>query len=201
MHRLLLALPFALLPLVAAQAHDEHSHEHEHEHNHVHGSLGAHEHGVARLDAVLEGNTLELELDSPAMNLVGFEHAAGSDADKAKVAAVRQQLEDPLALFALSKDAGCSHGTHELKSPLFGDAQAAADKDHDHADEHEHEHQHSDINAHYKLTCASPEKLAGIDLAPLFKAFPATRKITVQLIGPNGQKGVEASPSQAMVAL
>jgi ABC-type antimicrobial peptide transport system, ATPase component len=53
---------------------------------------------------------------------------------------------------------------------------------------------HSDINAHYQLTCATPEKLAQIDLTPLYKAFPATQKINVQLIGPNGQKGVETSP-------
>ncbi|MDF2489405.1 MAG: hypothetical protein K0S77_2027 [Pseudomonas sp.] len=45
MRRLLLALPFALLPLALAHAHDEH--EHDHDHDHQHGSLGAHEHGVA----------------------------------------------------------------------------------------------------------------------------------------------------------
>lgn len=72
MRRLLLALPFALLPLAIAHAADEHDHDHEHEH----GSLGAHEHGVGRLNAVLDGQALELEFDSPAMNLVGFEHQA-----------------------------------------------------------------------------------------------------------------------------
>ena len=65
MRRLLLALPFAMLPLAVAHAADEHDHEH--------GSLGAHEHGVGRLNAALDGKTLELELESPAMNLVGFE--------------------------------------------------------------------------------------------------------------------------------
>lgn len=190
MRRLLLALPFALLPLAVAHAHDEHDHDH------AHGTLGAHEHGVAKLNAVLDGNTLELELDSPAMNLVGFEHMASSDADKAKVAAVRQQLEQPLKLFALASAAGCKEDQQELESPLFGDA-AKADDD---GDEHEKGHVHSDINAHYQLTCATPEKLTQIDLAPLYKAFPATQKINVQLIGPNGQKGVETSPAKAVVA-
>ncbi|NQD54735.1 DUF2796 domain-containing protein [Pseudomonas sp. CM25] len=189
MRRLLLALPFALLPLVVAHAHDEHDHDH------AHGTLGAHEHGVAKLNAVLDGNTLELELDSPAMNLVGFEHAASSDADKAKVAAVRQQLEKPLQLFGLPATAGCKEDQQALESPLFGDT-AKADDD---GDAHEHGHQHSDIGAHYQLTCANPEKLTQVDLAPLFKAFPATQKINVQLIGPNGQKGVEATPAKAAV--
>ncbi|MCO7596440.1 MULTISPECIES: DUF2796 domain-containing protein [Pseudomonas] len=189
MRRLLLALPFALLPLAVAHAHDDHDHEHEH----AHGSLGAHEHGVAKLNAVLDGNTLELELDSPAMNLVGFEHAANSDADKAKVAAVRQQLEHPLALFGLAQAAGCKEEAQELESPLFGDAAHAG---HDPA----HEQQHSDIEAHYQLICSAPDQLTRIDLAPLFKAFPATQKINVQLIGPNGQKGLEATPAKAVVA-
>ncbi|MFI8558456.1 DUF2796 domain-containing protein [Pseudomonas putida] len=189
MRRLLLALPFALLPLAMANAHDDHDHEH------AHGTLGAHEHGVAKLNVALDGNTLELELDSPAMNLVGFEHAANSDADKAKVAAVRQQLEQPLKLFGLAAAAGCKEESQDLQSPLFGDAPHADDDD----DEHEHGHVHSDIGAHYQLTCATPAKLAQLDLGPLFKAFPATQKINVQLIGPNGQKGVETSPSKAMV--
>ena len=189
MRRLLLALPFALLPLAVAQAHDDHDHDH--------GTLGAHEHGVAKLNAVLDGNTLELELDSPAMNLVGFEHAASSDADKAKVAAVRQQLEQPLKLFGLAASAGCKEDAQELESPLFGDAVKDDDGD---EHEHEHAHAHSDIGAHYQLNCSAPEKLTQLDLAPLFKAFPATQKINVQLIGPNGQKGVETSPAKAMVA-
>ena len=186
MRRLLLALPFALLPLAVAHAHDD-----AHDHDHAHGTLGAHEHGVAKLNVVLDGNTLELELDSPAMNLVGFEHAASSDADKAKVAAVRQQLEQPLKLFGLSAAANCKEEQQELESPLFGDAAKADDDD---------EHAHSDIGAHYQLTCANPDKLAQVDLAPLFKAFPATQKINVQLIGPNGQKGVETTPAKAAVA-
>ena len=68
MRRLLLALPFALLPLAALAA--EHSHEHDHAHDHAeHGSLDAHEHGAAQLNVVLDGKVLELQLESPAMNL------------------------------------------------------------------------------------------------------------------------------------
>jgi len=188
MRRLLLALPFALLPLAVAHAHDEHDHDHDHDHT----ALGAHEHGVAKLDVVLDGKTLELGLDSPAMNLVGFEHAASSDADKAKVASVRQQLEQPLQLLGLAKDAGCSIDAQELQSPLFDATAAAAGKTEKHA--------HSDIEAHYQFTCSNPSKLASIDLAPLFKAYPAMQKINVQLIGPNGQKGLEATPTTATVA-
>ncbi|MDR6608402.1 DUF2796 domain-containing protein [Pseudomonas synxantha] len=192
MRRLLLALPFAMLPLVVAHAADEHDHEH--------GSLGAHEHGVGRLNAVLDGKTLELELESPAMNLVGFEHVATSDADKAKVVAARTRLEQPLSLFNLPKAAGCVVENQELESPLFGD-QPDADDDHDEdakdEDGHEHHHDHSEIHARYQFTCATPDALKTLDLANIFNTFPATRKIQVQLIGPSGQQGVEVTAKAA----
>ncbi|TFY88152.1 DUF2796 domain-containing protein [Pseudomonas kairouanensis] len=193
MRRLLLALPFALLPLAVAHAHEDHDHEH--------ASLGAHEHGVGRLNAVLDGQALELELDSPAMNLVGFEHLATTAADKAKVAAVRKQLENPLALFSLPKGAGCVVSTQELNSPLFGDKPEADhddDDDHDHdAKAGEHHHDHSEIHAHYQFTCATPTALSNLDLTQVFKTFPATQKIQVQLIGPSGQQGVDATATAA----
>ena len=127
------------------------------------------------------------------MNLVGFEHTASSDADKAKVAAARAQLEKPLALFALAKAANCSESDQALESPLFGDKPAADD------DGHAHEAGHSEVHAHYRLVCAKPEHLTTLDLGPLFKAFPATQKIQLQLIGPNGQQGVEATPANASI--
>ncbi|QLL12802.1 DUF2796 domain-containing protein [Pseudomonas chlororaphis] len=194
MRRLLLALPFALLPLAIAHAAEKHDHDHEH------GSLGAHEHGVARLNAALDGQTLELELESPAMNLVGFEHAASTDADKAKIAAVRAQLEKPLALFSLPPAAGCVVAQQELESPLFGDKPEDHDEDHDEAKDangHEHHHEHSEIHAHYQFTCATPGALKSLDLAGVFKTFPATQKIQVQLISPSGQQGVEATSKAA----
>jgi len=192
MRRLLLALPFAMLPLAAAHAADEHDHEH--------GSLSAHEHGVGRLNAALDGKTLELELESPAMNLVGFEHVATSDADKAKIVAARTRLEQPLSLFNLPKAAGCVVENQELESPLFGD-QPDADDDHDDdakdEDAHEHHHDHSEIHARYQFTCATPDALKTLDLANIFNTFPATRKVQVQLIGPSGQQGVEVTAKSA----
>ncbi len=182
MRRLLFALPFALLPLAAAHAaHDEHEHHDEH------ASLAAHEHGAAQLNVALEGQRLELALKSPAMNLVGFEHAAVSSSDKAAVARAQQQLQTPLALFGIAAAAGCVITSQELHSPLFEA----------HAEEHaEHGAEHSDIDANYVLTCSHPQALAAIDLSELFKRFPATDKIQVQLIGPNGQQGAELSAAQ-----
>lgn len=180
MRRLLLALPFTLLPLAMAQAQN-----HEHEHEHEHGSLAAHEHGVAQLSAALDGKILELELQSPAMNLVGFEHAPSSDADKQKLATARIQLEKPLELFVIPAAADCKVLSKTLDSPPFASAK------------HRHEDEHSEIRAHYQLECSNPSSIQTLDLSPLFARFPDTGKIRVQLIGPNGQQGAELSADAA----
>jgi hypothetical protein len=180
MHRLLLALPFFLLPL-AAQANDD-AHEHS-----EHASLSAHEHGAAQLNVALDGNKLEITLESPTMNIVGFEHAANSTRDQAAAAKAQQQLQDPLALFSIAPSAGCTATTVNVSSPVFTRAAPAADGT--------AASSHSDVDADYTLTCSHPEQLQGIDLSELFKRFPATLKIQAQLITPNGQQGSELSPA------
>ena len=182
MRTLLLALPFALMPLSLAMASD---------HDHDHDSLDKHEHGAASLNIALEGNALEIELETPAMTIVGFEHEAKSADDTATLASARAQLEKPLTLFVLPADAQCVVAEVEVESPLFGN------DDHDH---HGHgDEAHSDIDADFELICSKPEALSSISLAPFFKAFPGTTKIAVQLIGPNGQKGAELTASNPSI--
>ena len=176
MRRLLLCLPFALLPLAVAHAHEEHEH----------GSLGKHEHGVANLNLALEGSTLEIGLESPAMNIFGFEHAANSEADNKAIAAARTQLENPVQLFRLPAAAGCSLSTQQLHSPLL--------------EQHGHQHdEHSDIDADYSFSCKQPEQLQQLDLSGLYQAFPAMHQINVQLIGPKGQQGVESTAANPLL--
>ncbi|WP_017939131.1 DUF2796 domain-containing protein [Zestomonas thermotolerans] len=168
MRHLLLALPLALLsPILTAQEHE-------------HASLRTHEHGVAILNLALDGQILELNLESPAMNLIGFEHAPHNEEERARVAALRAQLEQPLELVALPAAAACTLAAQELEGRLFA--------------EHEHDHGHSDIRASYRLTCAHPERLEALDLAAFFARFPATHRLAAQLIGPAGQRGAELTP-------
>ncbi|MNN69931.1 hypothetical protein D3C81_1857580 [compost metagenome] len=124
------------------------------------------------------------------MNLVGFEHAASSAADKARVEQVRAQLGKPLELIALPAAAGCNVSEVELHSPLFGDVPDAGEHD---------EHEHSDIHAHYRLTCSNPDAVTQVDLAPLFESFPGMHKIQSQVIGPQGQKGGDLSAASSLL--
>lgn len=181
MPRLLRALLLALLPLTAAQATEPHT-EQRHD-PHEYASLAAHEHGSAQLNLALDGRTLELEFASPAMNLVGFEHAPRDEADKALVVAARGGLSQPLVLFGIPTTAACQAVRQELAGELFEEEQTEA-------------LEHSEIRAAYRLDCAKPAALAGLDLSALFEAFPATQRIQVQLIGPNGQRGAELDPQR-----
>lgn len=189
MRLLLLTLPLALLPFAPAHA-NEHTHEHDHD---EHASLDAHEHGSASLNIALEGNNLELELDSPAMNLLGFEHAAHSSADRAKLASVKRLLEQPQQLFTLPTAANCQIAGSELHSPLF-------ESEHEH-DKQAGEHEHSDIEAHYQFSCANPQALYSVSLAGLFKQFSGLEKLQVQLISATAQSGKTLTPSDSLLPL
>ncbi len=192
-----IALPLSLNAL--AHEHDEHT------------SLDAHEHGVASLNLAIEGARVQLELDSPAMNLLGFEHAANAPEDIAKVKAVQAQLQQADQLFRFPAAAGCSLASADLDSPLF-DAHQEAEHEHDDHDhdaahdehdedhEHEHEHSHADIEASYTFNCAQPDKLTHMEL-PLFAVYPGLERLNLQGITPKGQMGAELTRKRATVQL
>ncbi|MGM8936572.1 DUF2796 domain-containing protein [Pseudomonas neustonica] len=190
-----LALPLSVYAL--ADGHKEHS------------SLDAHEHGVASLNIAIDGTQVSLELDSPAANLVGFEHAASQPEDIAKVAAVQAQLRDASQLFQLPAAAGCSQTSVDLDSPLFADNEHEHEhEDHEEKHEHEHEeaahdheehhHEHADIEASYSFTCAQPEALISLQL-PLFKVYPGLQRLNVQAITPAGQMGAELTANNPVI--
>lgn len=182
-----LILPFALLLCAAPVS----AGPHDHHHGHAHDNPGAHEHGVATLSVAIEGSTLMLALETPAMNIVGFEHQPANETERATVQAARQSLQAPLELFALPAAAGCRATGQQLESPLFKD-------DHGHGHQHDDASQgHSDIDASYTLECSQPERLTSIDLAPFFARFPQTERIVAQAISPNGQHGADLTAARA----
>lgn len=184
----------AVTLLLAAAAFGVQANHDEHD-SHGHG---AHEHGHGHLNLVLDGNQLMIELQAPAADLVGFEHAAKSDEEKAQYAKAMAQLKQPDALFRFDPAAGCKLTQQELQ---------AAKEDHDHDHDHDHqksdgkhdEHQHddaghADLGAMYTYTCATPAKLTGLE-ATLFSIYPSLEKLSVQGILPSGQTAAELTPS------
>jgi len=157
-------------------------------------TLDKHVHGIASLDIAIEGNELSLELDSPAFNLVGFEYEAKTDEEKAAVNKMRTLLDTPLVLFGIPQESKCVLTTHEVEIPVAG-------HDHPHDDDDDdHDHEHSDVEAAYKFQCTDLAKIKNINLNNFFANFPATEKINVQLVSPNGQASIVVTKDEPKVS-
>ena len=162
--------------------------------------LDAHTHGEGRLAIAIDGSKVQLELEAPASDIVGFEHAPSTAAQRKALATAKDRLAKGSTLFVLTPAAGCKLVSAEVVA--VGALAASAkgkDDDHDHghakdskpkADapgEKTHEHgAHSEFRATYAFECAAVEKLAGIAFE-YFKAFKAADRLDVTAIGAKGQ--------------
>ena len=88
---------------------------------------GAHEHGVGQLNVAVEGEEVEIELVAPGADIVGFEHEAESDADKAAIAEATEVLADGNALFIFPAEAECKLEEAEVESGLAAIAAVAGE--------------------------------------------------------------------------
>lgn len=140
---------------------DDHEHEHE-EH-------GAHEHGAATLSLAVGTAGLEIMLESPAANIIGFEHAATTDADKQKLADAVKKLEAGAELFSMNTEAGCTLKSAEVISALLGNAEDAAKSKDDH--DHKEGETHNDMDVTWSFACTQPAELKEVAVK-LFAAFP-----------------------------
>jgi hypothetical protein len=166
----------------------------------------AHEHGVARMNVAVEGNALVIELFSPAVNIVGFEHHPRSHLQKEKVKDARQELAAAEALFQLPPKAQARLVKSAVETDIDSDSDDKSDTlhnpeqaeghekvktpDNDHQyKEHAHEH-HSDFHAEYHFVCQKPEKLTYMDVM-LFHVYPTIERIEVQILTDARQTGQE----------
>jgi Protein of unknown function (DUF2796) len=139
-------------------------------------AAGAHEHGVVKLDVAVEGSRVVIEIDSPLDNLLGFEHAPRSDAEREKAEAMLKKLRDAPQLFRIDGNAGCALGTVDLRSaPLqLGKKPAAANDT------------HGDLEGSFEFKCKAGAKAAFLEVG-LFDAFPQIKRIDLQVATPKGQ--------------
>ena len=158
---------------------------------------GAHVHGTGDLNVAVDGGTLLIELHGPAANIVGFEHPPRDAGELQAVADARAKLADPSQTFLPNPEADCVLATHEVFMELAGDAAHDSDHDHDHDQDGE---VHSDAGVAYSFDCAAPDRLESLQVV-LFRSFPATEKLRVQLITPDSQRAAELTPDDASLPL
>lgn len=140
---------------------------------------GAHEHGVAQMDVVQDGTELQIELNTPAANLVGFEHQPRNERERDILKAAISALEQGGGLFAPSASASCVFRDTRILSSLLSDEDEHAHGDHDHA--------HADVFIAWRFDCSAPAALREVSAQALFTRFPGMETIRVQAAVPRGQ--------------
>jgi hypothetical protein len=152
---------------------------------------GAHQHGVATLDIAVEPRQITVQFDSPLDNVVGFERAPRTDAERQRVANAVARLKDGDQLFRFTAAAGCKLARSSLDSPVLGlgnpPAKAGAASG------------HADMLATWEFDCADAAKAAQVDIG-LF-AFDGLKRLQVQLALPKGQAKRELKRPDARIAL
>lgn len=147
----------------------------------------AHQHGVVSVTLALDGQALSLNLDAPLHDLVGFERAPRTAAEKAAAAAVLKQLDPGGGLWQPTPEAGCTLAGTRVDAPVLQQQQAAADG-------------HADLEAVYEFRCEQPARLTGV-AHTLFKAFPRIARIDFQYALPGGQGKAQLRKPQALLPL
>ncbi|MCW8907591.1 MAG: DUF2796 domain-containing protein [Sedimenticola sp.] len=166
----------------------------------------AHEHGAGQLNVALDQQTLLIELSMPAMNLVGFEHAATNESERQRLLSTVEQLNDGLHLFGPSREAQCSLLRVNVESELLGEDEHAERQSHEageHSTDHaadNHDEAHADFEVSYEFRCASPSRLESLSLG-LFRVFPGTDHLQAQAITPAVQTGTTLSADSPVLKL
>lgn len=163
----------------------------------------AHEHGAAEVHVVVEGEALYVELRVPAMNVVGFEHAAHDEAQRRTIAAVAEQLERTEEIFTPTPAAQCRSVHAHASLEMIG--HAGEEHEHEQGSEKEHEESesvaaHSEMQAEYEFECASPDELAEIR-TQLFEHYPGIERIDAEIIGSGGQTAATLTSQSPLVPI
>lgn len=148
-------------------------------------SLSAHEHGSATISLAYEQNSAEIELESPADSLLGFEHAPKSDKEKKAFESAKNlwgNLSTELIIFA--KDLNCKT-TNVVFKQIMSQDEHDDHKKHDHHDKDHSDDSHSEIEASAKVVCE--KAISGDVTVQLRKHFKKMKNVKLEIVGTKSQ--------------
>lgn len=184
-HGLLAVMIYPGMAAYAQESDQEHHHEHEYHDSHVHGT--------SELLLAIEGHEMEISFQSPAMNLVGFEHQPQSSQQQQQLSSAAKILGQADKLFSLPARAVCELEKADVHAPF-------EDEHDDHGHEKHDEEEHADFSAHYHYHCKDTTRLTGIDVK-LFEYYPLIETIRVQALSDKGQQSFELHPDKHMIEM
>jgi hypothetical protein len=176
--RLVMLCGLATILAGPAAAHDKHR------------EAGAHEHGRGTLNIAVEGNRVSLELEAPASDIVGFEHAAKTTKEKAAVEKAKALLASPHALFVFPASAACRVAEANIDFGATEPGKGDTDKGGGHAD----------VEAQYVLDCAAPANITAIEFG-YFGAFAGAQRLDVNVATGRAQSKFQVTRSRPSLSL
>jgi hypothetical protein len=194
-------LLLAAAPLAAQQAAQDAAQPFKQEGKHVHGQV--------TLNLALENDVLAVEIEAPAINVVGFERAPRDAAEQQATRDAAAWLGGGRALLGVPAAAGCRRIEASVTAPEWSAAKGKDGGKHDHSHDHDHDHDHDhgdEAHAHadYLATatyrCAKPEALAWIEVWALRQLRDVT-EATVNVVTPQVQKSVRTARADERIAL
>ena len=173
----------------------------------------AHVHGVADLTVAYDKQVLEIQFESPAISILGFEHRPNSSEQEQLIANTKALLNSPEDVLSID-GASCSPSTVEvnitgpasqpLKQQKNKEDHDSHEENHDfHEDEHHEHHKqsstHSEVSALYVFDCSA--KHAQSVTTFFFKHFSGLEKINVSWLTETqqGQSVLNATSSTVIL--
>jgi hypothetical protein len=158
--------------------------------------LGPHLHGEGHLSIAVEGRTLQMELQAPGADIVGFESAPTTPAQRAAIAAATATLSDPIALFGIPAAAACTPGKvqvsvveeeedEDAQAPSATAAPGLAAPAPAPARPTPAPSKHTEFRVSYELTCGNLPAITGLNFA-YFAKFRNAMELRVDLVTAKG---------------
>ena len=145
----------------------------------------AHVHGKGTFTLAIERHALEIEMEIPADDIVGFEHAATTKVQKQQVKRAEDELKQADTMVLLPKEARCKATAIDVQSSL-----SEEEGDHHHEAEEE---THAEFHVVYKFRCEAPRYLNRVTLN-IFQTFSSLQALNSQAVTMDGQFSTELTP-------
>lgn len=148
-----------------------------------HDPQTVHVHGMTEIQMLIGVNQIEILLESPAIDIVGFERTAKTKMEKQQVLDAKAILSRPASLFHIN-DIRCSTVTSIVN------VHGLLENDHPHTKQSAH----SGIKANYQLSCPAIDALKSIEFK-IFSHFPNISELNIQWVSETeqGQRVLNAS--------
>jgi hypothetical protein len=164
--------------------------------------LDAHVHGLSELTMTIEKQTLEIEVTSPAINIVGFEHRAKTKKSIALVQKAKIQLSRHKDLFSFSGGA-CILIDKSVDISSITKADNVETDLHEHGHEHKNDTKkfsHREVIGHYRYYCKKASTLTAITVK-IFDQFVGINQIKARWLTEKQQGSVTLSPTKQVINL